>query len=61
MLVSELKDAVRETVPAQENDISVTELSSGAGHDAMTMAANHVPSAMLFVRCEGGLVSIYDN
>ena len=34
--------------------IAPLQLSSGAGHDAVAMA-NLCPSAMLFVRCKGGI------
>ena len=35
-------------------DLPVIALPSGAGHDAMVMAA-HCPVAMLFLRCRGGI------
>ena len=46
-----LSDAFKEVLPA------APELVSGAGHDAMILAAAGVPSAMLFVRSLNGGVS----
>ena len=37
--------------------LEVTELPSGAGHDAQILADAGVPSAMLFVRSDAGGVS----
>lgn len=39
---------------AHAKDYTAPELVSGAGHDAM-MIARLAPSAMLFIRCEGGV------
>jgi allantoate deiminase len=47
-LVSILETAVRDAA------IEPLRLASGAGHDAMAFAG-HIPFAMLFVRCAGGL------
>jgi allantoate deiminase len=48
MLTRLLEDAVRAT------GIEPLRLTSGAGHDAMTIAAI-APTAMLFIRCKGGV------
>jgi allantoate deiminase len=47
-LIAPLEEAVRSL------GIEPLHLSSGAGHDAVAMA-NLCPSAMLFVRCKGGI------
>jgi len=47
-LIGQLEDAARSL------GIAPLHLSSGAGHDAVAMA-NLCPSAMLFVRCKGGI------
>ncbi len=47
-LIGQLEDAVRSL------GIEPLHLASGAGHDAVAMA-NLCPSAMLFVRCKGGI------
>jgi allantoate deiminase len=47
-LIAQLEDAVRSL------GIEPLHLASGAGHDAVAMA-NLCPSAMLFVRCKGGI------
>ena len=47
-----LSARVAEAIAAE--GIAVRRLPSGAGHDAMAMAAL-TPTAMLFVRCEGGV------
>ena len=47
-LIGRLEEAVRSL------GIEPLHLSSGAGHDAVAMA-NLCPSAMLFVRCKGGI------
>jgi allantoate deiminase len=47
-LIGQLEEAVRSL------GIEPLHLSSGAGHDAVAMA-NLCPSAMLFVRCKGGI------
>jgi allantoate deiminase len=39
---------------ASHAGLSTIRMSSGAGHDAMVMAA-HVPSAMVFLRNPGGI------
>ncbi len=50
-----LRDVLRAELEAR--DLSVGELTSGAGHDAAVLAAAGVPSAMLFVRSLNGGVS----
>jgi allantoate deiminase len=64
-----LEIAVQQTLPASPCDVTLTNLlaasvrqigvpprrlTSGAGHDAMVMAAL-CPTAMLFIRCAGGV------
>jgi allantoate deiminase len=47
-LIAQLESAVKSL------GIEPLHLASGAGHDAVAMA-NLCPSAMLFVRCKGGI------
>jgi len=49
---STLRAALADAIAAQ--GLPVIALPSGAGHDAMVMAA-HCPIAMLFLRCRGGI------
>lgn len=48
----ELRERLAEAIAAQ--DLSVRELTSGAGHDAVVLS-RVCPAAMLFVRCAGGI------
>jgi acetylornithine deacetylase/succinyl-diaminopimelate desuccinylase-like protein len=50
---ADLRDILREET--ERRGLPVVELSSGAGHDAGTLAAAGVPAAMLFVRSQGGV------
>ena len=49
---TKLTEALRSSVEKHQGDS--IELSSGAGHDAAVMA-RITPSAMLFIRCKGGI------
>jgi N-carbamoyl-L-amino-acid hydrolase len=50
---ADIRDILREET--ERRGLPVVELSSGAGHDAGTLAAAGVPAAMLFVRSQGGV------
>lgn len=51
---TELQEAFAAGIARTGANLSARRLPSGAGHDAMSMAAL-CPSAMLFVRCAGGI------